>query len=95
MIAALLLFSTLAIPIPRAAVAAEVKASWQEEWEKTLKAAEQEGQVVLYSLSEIGEAIANTGFQKKFPKIKVEYNGASGRDQRGSSTSMRTMRRPI
>ena len=75
---AALLFSTLAIPIPRAAVAAEVKASWQEEWEKTVKAAEQEGQVILYSLSEIGDAIANTGFQKKFPKIKIAVVTARG-----------------
>ena len=78
LIAALLLFSTLAIPIPLAAVAAEVKASWQEDWDKTVKAAEQEGQVALYSLSEIGDAIANTGFQKKFPKIKISVVAARG-----------------
>jgi len=78
LIAALLLFSTLAIPIPVAAVVAEVKASWQEDWDKTVKAAEQEGQVALYSLSEIGDAIANTGFQKKFPKIKISVVAARG-----------------
>ena len=78
LIAALLLFSTLAIPIPLAAVAAEVKASWQEDWDKTVKAAEQEGHVALYSLSEIGDAIANTGFQKKFPKIKISVVAARG-----------------
>jgi iron(III) transport system substrate-binding protein len=78
LIAALMLFSTLAIAIPRPVVAAEIKASWQEEWEKTVKAAEQEGQVVLYSLSEIGDAIANTGFQKKFPKIKISVITARG-----------------
>ena len=78
LIAALLLFSAFVIPIRDTAVAAEVKASWQEEWEKTVKAAEQEGQVVLYSLSEIGDAIANTGFQKKFPKIKISVVTARG-----------------
>src|SRR5262245_9849285 len=78
LIAALLLFSAFVIPIRDPAVAAEVKASWQEEWEKTVKAAEQEGQVILYSLSEIGDAIANTGFQKKFSKIKISVVAARG-----------------
>jgi len=78
LIAALLLFSTLAIFIPQTVLAVEVKAPWQEEWDKTLKAAEQEGQVVLYSLSEIGDAIANTGFQKKFPRIKISVVTARG-----------------
>ena len=76
--AALMLFSTLAIFILQTALAAEVKTPWQEEWDKTLKAAEQEGQVVLYSLSEIGDAIANTGFQRKFPKIKISVVTARG-----------------
>lgn len=76
--AALVLFSTLVIFIPQTALAVEVKAPWQEEWDKTLKAAEQEGQVVLYSLSEIGEAIANTDFQKKFPRIKISVVTARG-----------------
>jgi iron(III) transport system substrate-binding protein len=76
--AALMLFSTLAIFIPQTALAVEVKTAWQEEWDKTLKAAEQEGQVVLYSLSEIGDAIANTSFQRKFPKIKISVMTARG-----------------
>ena len=63
-LAALTLASTLAITIHHGACAAETKASWQTEWDNTVKAAEQEGQVALYSLSEIGDAIANTGFQK-------------------------------
>ena len=78
LIAALMLLSTLASSVPRAAFAAEVKPSWQEEWERTVKAAEQEGQVVLYSLSETGDAIANTGFQKKFSKIKISVVTARG-----------------
>src|SRR5258707_13744797 len=78
--APLMLFSTLAIFIPQTAVTVEVKTPWQEEWDKTLKAAEQEGQVVLYSLSEIGDAIANTSFQKKFPGIKISVVTARGAD---------------
>lgn len=48
------------------ASAAEV--SWESEWERTVKAAEQEGQVVIYKISGDSEWQA---FQKKFPKIKV------------------------
>jgi iron(III) transport system substrate-binding protein len=52
--------------------------SVSDEWSRTVKAAEQEGQLVLYSLSEIGDAIANTSFGKKFPKIKINVVGARG-----------------
>ena len=62
----------------RRTVAAEAVAAWQDQWEKAVRAAEQEGQLVLYSLSEVGDAIANSGFQKKFPKIKVSVVGARG-----------------
>ncbi|HEY7220463.1 MAG TPA: hypothetical protein VH985_18920, partial [Candidatus Binatia bacterium] len=75
---AALLLSTLTTSVPGTAFAGEVKASWQEEWDRTVKAAEQEGQVVLYSLSEIGDAIAHSGFQKKFPKIKISVASARG-----------------
>jgi len=46
--------------------AAEV--GWETEWERTVKAAEQEGQVVIYKIS--GDTEWNA-FQKKYPKIKV------------------------
>ena len=52
--------------------------AWDAEWNRTVKAAEQEGQSVLYSLTEVGEAISNTGFQKKFPKIKISVVSARG-----------------
>ena len=68
----------LAALIPRHVIAVEAAGAWQDEWNRTLKAAEQEGQLILYSLSEIGEAISNTGFQKKFPKIKVSVVTARG-----------------
>ena len=78
LIAALIVFSTATLLIRHAVLAGEVRASWQDEWDRTVKAAEQEGQVVLYSLSEVGDAIANTGFQKKFPKIKISVVTARG-----------------
>lgn len=77
LLAPIILLFAVALPM-RHLVAAEVRAPWQDEWDKTVKAAEQEGQLVLYSLSEIGEAIFNTGFQKKFPKIKISVVSARG-----------------
>ena len=40
----------------------------EQDWERTVKAAEQEGQVVVYKIAQDAEWHA---FQKKFPKIKV------------------------
>jgi hypothetical protein len=45
------------------------RAAWQVEWEKTVKAAEQEGQITLYSNEGIEGSIKD--FQSKFPKVKV------------------------
>jgi ABC-type Fe3+ transport system substrate-binding protein len=58
------------------------QAAWQKEWEKILAAAEKEGQVSIAGPPGDTYRLALTeAFQKKYPKIKVEYNGASGRDQ--------------
>ena len=48
--------------------ALSAEGSWESEWERTVKAAEQEGQVVIYKIS--GDSEWNA-FQKKYPKIKV------------------------
>jgi len=52
----------------RLSAAAEISLTWETEWERTEKAAEQEGQVVLYKIAHDSEWQA---FQKRFPKIKV------------------------
>src|SRR5215470_729341 len=52
-------------------LAAETKPSSGDEWERTVKAAEQEGELVIYALSEVSELFTASGFVKKFPKIKV------------------------
>jgi iron(III) transport system substrate-binding protein len=52
------------------AVAAESKPAWQAEWEKTIKAAEEEGAVVIY-MTQAFEPVFRETFQKKHPKIKV------------------------
>jgi iron(III) transport system substrate-binding protein len=54
------------------------KSDWQREWESTVRAAEAESQLVVYSLSEVGEVFLHSGFQKKFPKIKLVSVTARG-----------------
>jgi iron(III) transport system substrate-binding protein len=78
LIGTLIVFSIAALPLGYRTIAGESGTGWQEEWEKTVRAAEQEGQLVLYSLSEVGDVIANGGFQKRFPKIKISVVGARG-----------------
>src|SRR5438445_115696 len=39
-----------------------VGASWEDEWQKTVKAAELEGEAVFYSLAEIGDVFVKGGF---------------------------------
>ena len=50
--------------------AAESKPGWQTEWEKTVKAAEDEGALVIY-MTQAFEPVFREVFQKKYPKIKV------------------------
>ena len=50
--------------------AAETKTGWQAEWDKTVKAAEDEGALALY-ITGAFEPVFREAFQKKFPKIKV------------------------
>src|SRR5687768_11391580 len=78
LIGPLIVFSIAAPPFGHRTIAGESGTGWQEEWEKTVRAAEQEGQLVLYSLSEVGDVIANGGFQKRFPQIKISVVGARG-----------------
>lgn len=47
---------------------AETSSGSEQDWERTVKAAEQEGQVVVYKIAHDAEWHA---FQKRFPKIKV------------------------
>ncbi len=51
-------------------IAADSRPAWQAEWEKTVKAAEEEGTVVIY-MTNAFEPVFREAFQKKYPKIKV------------------------
>ena len=56
--------------IVNTSIAAESKSVWQLEWDKTVKAAEDEGAVVIY-MTQAFEPVFRETFQKKYPKIKV------------------------
>jgi iron(III) transport system substrate-binding protein len=65
--------------------AAESKPAWQTDWDKTTKAAEEEGALTIY-MTQAFEPVFRDGFQKKYPKIKVTM--ATGR---GPELSQRVM----
>ncbi len=73
---ALFLFGFQAI-LASGAGSGETPESWQAEWEKTLKAAEQEGQV---AYSGCGSYAFVNEFKKKFPKIKTAIVSVSCSD---------------
>ena len=60
-------------------VAAEAKPSWQIDWEKTVVAAEKEGQLVVY-IGGYGAIIDSGVFQKAYPKIKITHITGAGTD---------------
>ena len=62
---------------PSLLTAAEPKTGWQAEWEKTLQAAEREGQVTVY-IAGYGAIVDSGAFQKAYPKIKVLSVTGSG-----------------
>jgi ABC-type Fe3+ transport system substrate-binding protein len=63
--------------VGRAAGAAESRPTWQIEWEKTLKAAEAEGEVTVYVVDYPRLTVSQ--FQKAYPKIKLNLvDGPSG-----------------
>jgi ABC-type Fe3+ transport system substrate-binding protein len=70
-IAIILLLSIASIYFAEAlARAAESKPAWQTDWDKTVKAAEQEGVVSIY-MTQAFEPVFRDAFQKKYPRIKV------------------------
>jgi iron(III) transport system substrate-binding protein len=62
--------ATLAIALATTARAAEVKSAASGDWDKTVKAAEEEGALTIY-MTQAFEPVFREAFQKKFPKIKV------------------------
>ena len=60
-------------------VSAAEPPKWQQEWDRTVRAAEQEGQVNV-SIGGYGALIESGVFQKAYPKIKVNYITGAGTD---------------
>ena len=52
-------------------------AAWEAEWERTVKAAEQEGEINYYSLGEVGFL---SEFEKRFSRIKVRVIQGKGNE---------------
>jgi ABC-type Fe3+ transport system substrate-binding protein len=80
-----LLLICVTIVCSKLALAAEATTAWRSDWEKTIKAAEEEGAVVIYMTQSL-EPVFRDSFQKKFPKIKV--TAVTGR---GPEISQRVM----
>src|SRR5262245_35469453 len=52
-------------------LAAEPKAAWQADWDKTVKAAEEEERELVIYMTQAFEPVFREAFQKKYPRIKV------------------------
>ena len=55
-----------------------VRADWKEEWDKTVKAANKEGQVVLYGGYNPRYRKLNSTFEKRYPGIKLNFTPGGG-----------------
>ena len=67
-----LLLSALVVGSP-----AHAADAWQAEWERTIKAAEQEGEFTYYTLGEVGFI---GEFERKFPRIKARVVQGKGNE---------------
>src|SRR5947199_7481826 len=67
------------IVFARSLGAVEAKPNWQAEWDRTVRAAEQEGQVTV-SIGGYGAIIDSGVFQKTYPKIKITHITGAGTD---------------
>ncbi|HEY7219634.1 MAG TPA: extracellular solute-binding protein [Candidatus Binatia bacterium] len=68
--------SLLAITV----LAGSVRADWKQDWERTVAAAEKEGEVSIYGQSRAGVGKAILAFKDAYPKIKINFVGGSGSD---------------
>jgi iron(III) transport system substrate-binding protein len=66
-----ILFAVSAGPV----LGAQSSSTWEAEWERTVKAAEQEGEVSFYTVGDYGYL---PEFEKRFPRIKVKVVPGKG-----------------
>ena len=60
--------------------AAPAYCDWKQDWEKTVAAAEKEGEVSIYGQPRAGVGKAILSFKDAYPKIKINFVGGSGSD---------------
>jgi len=61
-------------------ITGSVYGDWKQDWEKTIAAAEKEGEVTIYGQSRAGVGKAILAFKDAYPKIKINFVGGSGSD---------------
>jgi len=72
--------SLLAVFLLNLIVVDRVRGDWKQEWDKTVAAAEKEGEVTIYGQSRAGVGKAILAFKDAYPKIKINFVGGSGSD---------------
>ena len=78
MVCALIVVMALLAHVPKGYPAqSSGNPGWEAEWERTVKAAEQEGEVSYYTLGDYGFVAE---FEKKFPRLKVKVVSGRGNE---------------
>jgi len=72
--------SLLAALLLNLVLAASGRGDWKQDWEKTVAAAEKEGEVTIYGQPRAGVGKAILAFKDAYPKIKINFVGGSGSD---------------
>jgi iron(III) transport system substrate-binding protein len=72
--------SLLAALLLNAVLTASARGDWKQDWEKTVAAAEKEGEVTIYGQPRAGVGKAILAFKDAYPKIKINFVGGSGSD---------------
>ena len=70
----------LAVLLLNVFLAGSVHGDWKQDWEKTVAAAEKEGEVSIYGQPRAGVGKAILSFKDAYPKIKINFVGGSGTD---------------
>ena len=61
-------------------LATSAHGDWKQDWEKTVAAAEKEGEITIYGQPRAGVGKAILAFKDAYPKIKINFVGGSGSD---------------
>jgi hypothetical protein len=67
--------SLLATLLLNVSLAVSARGDWKQDWEKTVAAAEKEGEITIYGQSRAGVGKAILAFKDAYPKIKTNLVG--------------------